>query len=332
MAFAAFFLAALVGHSSLFFLEEPGGHGFKGELGAAIIGGMGLAVYGTMLLMSIYMWAAYYVERFTINGTTLSIRSMFQNRQFDIAELHCLTWKANPMGGSILFNVLGSKTRLDLHGYAKDDRLSIIRALHSLVPPQLQQGWALYCHHNALPLRDGKPSIVRTVPASELFTITRRRYDRMVVFGFPLSIVVAIALWQWLAHWPVFVLPLLVIAGWLLLRFSVPPEGRSEERLTSTSIRGRGLFFGLGAILSSWLLLFGLPFLGVDKSIAFWIACPLMVAALAPVLYAVHKLDKQRRAADQQAAELAPARWQHVEGTAACCQPEDRRSGPMEPR
>ena len=53
MTFAALFFAAMVGYGSIFFLEEPAKHGFKGEHSVVIVGGMGLAVFGTMLLMSI---------------------------------------------------------------------------------------------------------------------------------------------------------------------------------------------------------------------------------------------------------------------------------------
>jgi hypothetical protein len=101
MAFAAIFLAALIWNSRVFFLEEPAKHGFKREHSVAILGGMGLIVYGGMLLMSICMWVAYYLERFTINGTTISIRSMLQRRQFEISEITYVKWRVHPVGGSI---------------------------------------------------------------------------------------------------------------------------------------------------------------------------------------------------------------------------------------
>ena len=316
MAFAAIFLAVLVGYSSIFFLEEPAKHGFKGEHSVAIVGGMGLAVFGSMLLMSIYLWAAYYVERFTINGTTLWIRSMLQNCQFDVSELQRVKWMAHPMGGSILFHLFGSNARLDLCGYAKDDRLGIIRALHDLVPAQMQEGWPLFCHQVALPLRDGIPSIVRSEPSSELYTITRKRYDRMLVFGFPLSVALAIAISASLNLWQFFVLPFLAIAAWLLLRFNVPREGRSEARFTST-LEGRAQLIGWSAVVSSQLFMLGLALLDVGRPIACSTACVLLVAALPPMLYLNFKSAKQRRTAVEQFAELAPAHWQQGEGTAA---------------
>ncbi len=188
MAFTTVFLAALVGYSSIFFLEEPAKHGFKGEHSVAVVGGMGVAVFGMMLLMSLFLWAAYYVERFTITGTMLSIHSIIRSRKFDVSELQCLKWRVYPMGGSIVFRLLGSRARLDLHGYSKDDRLRIIRQPCTISPSRVQEEWPLFCHKVALPLRDGKRSIGRREPSSEFFIITRKRYDRMLVFGLPLSI------------------------------------------------------------------------------------------------------------------------------------------------
>lgn len=312
MAFAVLFLVVLVGYSSIFFLKEPAKHGFKGEHSVALVAGMGIAVFGTMLLMSIYVWAAYYVERFTINGTMLYIRSIFQNRQFDVSELESLKWRIRPIGGSVFFRVLGSKARLDLHGYSKDDRLRIIRALHDLVPPQVQEDWPLFCHKVALPLRDGKPSIVRSEPSSKTCTITRKRYDRMLVLAFPLSAAIAIGLWVWLNLWQFLTLPFWVIAAWILLRFNVPREGCSDVRLTSTPM-GRAQLIGWSAVVFSLLLRVGLVALGVGKLIACRASIVVMAVIFLPVAYSIYKSEKQRRITDEQAAELALGDWQQGE-------------------
>lgn len=308
MVFAAIFVAAVVGYSSIFFLEEPAEHGFEGKHSVAIVGGMGLAVFGAMLLLSVYLWAAYYVEMFTISGTTLTLRSMFQSRRFDVSELESLTWRSQPLGGSIVFRVIGAKSRLDLYGYASDDRLRIITALHDLVPDSVQDGWPDFCHSVALPLRDGRPSLARREPSSKCVTVTRRRYDRMAAGGIPFSILIAVALGGWLNLPQFFALPLFVVAAWLFLRFNVPPDGRDEERLSSTSV-GRVQLIGWGAIAGTLLLMVGLHLWGVEKSTACLIGCVVMGAAFLPILYLLRKADKQRRIEEEQAASAAPERW-----------------------
>ena len=316
MAFAAIFLAALVGYASIFFLEDPTKHGFKREHSVAIVGGMGLAVFGTMFLLSIYIWAAYYVERFSVDGTTLSIRSMLQNHQFDVSELQSVKWRASPMSGSILFRFLDSKARLDLYGYADCDRLRIVRVVHDVVPGALQEGWPEFCHLVALPLRDDKSPIVRSDPSCRFYTITRKRYDRALRLALPVSIGVSVALWSWLHFQEFFALPFLVIAGWLLLRLNVPREGRTEVQfqLSTSPMEGRAQLIGAGGIIGSVLLMGGLPILGVEKSIACLVACIPMGTAFPPMIYFLYKCDKQRRNADKQAAEMAAALWQQGEG------------------
>ena len=302
------FLAVMVGYASIFFLEEPAKHGFKGEHSVAVVGGMGLVVFGSMLLMSVYLWAAYYVEKFTINETTLSIRSMFQRHQFDASELEGLKWRSHPVGGSIVFRVLGKKSRLDLHGYNKEDRLQIIKTLHDLVPSSIQEGWPEFCHKLALPLRDGRSPLARCESASKCITVTRKRYDRLAAFLIPLSIFAAIALGAWLNLWQFIVLPPLLFAAWLFLRFDVRPDGRIETPLTSTSY-GRAQLVGWGLFGSAALLMFGLRFWDVEESTANWIAVVIMGVAFVPMLYLLHKAEKQRRIEDKQAAISAPDQW-----------------------
>jgi len=111
-----------------------------------------------MLLLSIYTWAAYYVERFTIDGTRIAIRSMFQNREFDVAELTSLCWRIYPVSGSIRFQTAERRATLDLGGYSALDRLRIIRALKELVPAERQENWPKFCF--TLRDFDGEPFVL----------------------------------------------------------------------------------------------------------------------------------------------------------------------------
>jgi hypothetical protein len=314
IACTGFFAAVLMGYSSLFFLEDPVRHGFKGEHAAVAMGGFGVAVFGAMLLMSLYLWTAYYVERFTIKGTTLSIRSMLQNRQFDASELQALEWRSWSPGGTILFRVMGSKARLDLHGYSENDRLRIIRILRDLAPSPVQQGWPMFCQKVALPLRDGKAWTMRREPTAQFYTISRKRYDRMLVVGLPLSVALAIWLCWRISLWQFAALPVLVIAAWLLLRFNTPAEGRTVTRLTSTS-HGRASIIGVGGVVISQVLMIGLSLLGAEKSTACWAALAVLLATFPPMLYLLHRGDKQRRDADLRASEWADAQWQGGEAS-----------------
>jgi hypothetical protein len=124
--YAVFFFLATAAYSFLFFLDNPAQQGFKDGHAAAILGGAGVALFGFMLLLSLCMIRAYCVEQFRVTGTTLHARSVLQNQQFDRSEIQCVRWKTSP-SGAIRFRVFGRTTRLDLHGFAREDRLRIIR-------------------------------------------------------------------------------------------------------------------------------------------------------------------------------------------------------------
>src|SRR5262249_376099 len=97
--------------------------------------------------------------------------------------------------------------------------------VHESVPKDRQEGWPMFCHLIALPLLEGRPSILRCFPNLKTVRITRKRYDRWAVVAWPLSIGVACLLWRWLELYEVAALALGTIGGWLLMRLNVPIEG-----------------------------------------------------------------------------------------------------------
>jgi hypothetical protein len=312
MVGAALFLLAILAFSSPFFLKNAGQQGFN-DKHEVIVAVMGIALFGTMLLLAVYTWAAYYVEHFDINGTRLYVRSTFQNCQFDVSELKRLRWREYPRGGRIDFQLLGSKARLDLHGYSQNDSLRIIQALREIVPPQIQEGWPLFCYKVALPLRDGKSPLrnkpATVEPSAKTCLITRRRYDWMLVVTLPLSIAVAVVLWKRLDDWRLFTLPLLVIGGWALLRYKVPPEGRTAVQLTSTAT-GRAQLLAFCGIGAAQCALVGLRWMGIDKSLACWTFCLIILPVLPVVMYMLAKEEKRQKNAEQEAAKTAPIEWE----------------------
>src|SRR5690606_6988564 len=147
-------------------------------------------VWSSMLLMSAYIWAAYYFENFTIDGTTIRLQTMAQWREIDAADLESLTW-STANDGSVVFRAHGAKFRLDLWGYPPEARLAIVRALRDIVPERLQQGWPAFCFAVALRLRDGTAWLQHRHPNAKVVRITRKRYD--VAFAWTLAICTLLA-------------------------------------------------------------------------------------------------------------------------------------------
>ena len=125
-------------------------------------------------------------------------------------------------------------------------------------------------------------------------------------------IALATVLWAWFNAWQFFALPFLFLAGELLLRFNVPPEGRREPTVTSTH-QGRAGLITCAAALGAMFVMIGLPLLGFGRAITLGTAYAVMAIAFPPLIYSNIKDDKRRRAAEMQAVDLAPALWQQGE-------------------
>lgn len=309
---ALLFLVAVVGYSSLLFLAEPEQHGFKGRPSVLVVSGMGIVVFGSMLLLSLYMWASYHATLFSINDTKITIQKLFQNHELGVNDLKLLKWRVYPSRGSVLFRTSSSKSSIALDGFSRADRLKIIRILRAFVSDQLQEGWPLFCHKVALPLRDGKPSILRSEPNAKLYTITRTRYDRILFIALPLSIALALLLWLQLDLPQSFVLPAFVLLLWLYIRSNIPSEGYVTTRLLSTS-HGWFSLISWGAIVASQLLMISLILFDVSKETACWASVIVLLVAFPPMLYFMCRSEKEQKG--YQAIELALIEWENGEMT-----------------
>jgi hypothetical protein len=308
MTLSAFFLTAMLLSLGLLFLEEPAKHGFHREHSVAIVVGMSVALYGSMLLASLYTWRSYYVERFTIDGTSLWVRSMFQDHRFDLSDLTRLHWNARPSGGRIRFETSRLNSSLDLDGYGVGDRLRIIQALFEMVPECVQENWPTFCHKIALPLRDGPRSRLRTDPSVKFVTITRQRYDRMAMIAIPVSVVLAVAVGVVWSVWTFLATPLLLIAAWLLLRAQVSQQGELHVH-HSSAMPGKTAPIAFGAVVGSLLSMTVLRAFGVEKDTACWVGVAIMGPVLPYIMFVGHRADTHRRQADERAAPFAPDVW-----------------------
>jgi hypothetical protein len=306
-ALCLLFLTAIAVCTSIFVLKNPKQHGFNGEHSVLLVGGMGLIVYGFFLLLSLYILATYFVERFSIRGTTLSLQTVLRNHRFEVSDLEGLIWKRYG-GGRVVFRCQHAKSCLDISGYLIEDRLRVVSALRDLVPHDRQEGWPEFCHHVALRLR----SFMETQTQRELMPgqmrITRSRYDRMAMIAVPSSVILAVAVGLGTGRWQFLVLPALLIGFWALLRSMIPQSGLVERRLTATPSGRAFTFYYLmflfppitGAALLVW---------GVEKSIARAVMLVSMTISAVPALYFCYKEDKKRRVADEAGVRTAPERW-----------------------
>lgn len=300
----ASWLLASAGSAALFFIDDPSGE----DRSSVAIGVLGLIVFVPMLIWSCLLLASYFVEKFSIDGSKLTVRSTHQNHQFEIADIETLRWTIQPSGGGVRFRVRGTNIRLNFAGYEYDDRLRMVRILRNEVPAGVQEGWPMFCHKIAFRLRDGVLPITRLQPPPSSFTVTRRRYGRMLLVALPVSMVGAAMLDSHFQMKEFLALPGLVFVAILFLRVSTPKDGRTEFTFQS-QWRNRAAVFGVIGVVGSIMAMIGWKFFDLESTV--WRYLPLAIALITfpPMLFCLAKADNERLKADEVAAEQAAAVW-----------------------
>jgi hypothetical protein len=162
---------------------------------------------------------------------------VIRKRQFDVTNVAQLIWNPTPHSGRIDLVAFGRKSRIDLQGYANADRLRMIRWFRRLIPLDKQQGWPLFCHKQALPLRRDLSTAAAEPLRPDEILITRRRYDVAAAVALPAALFVASSVWLVFA-WPGLFLMLPVLAGaWLVVRFATPRDGLRWKRVGAAERR-----------------------------------------------------------------------------------------------
>ncbi len=226
---------------------------------------MGVVVFGTMFLLSLFMWRSYYVERLTISGSRVSVLSMLASHEFDKTEIQQILW-SEMYHGLIRVRLAGSTARIYTSNFGKENQLAIIRLFKAMVPLEKQEGWPRFCDRIAIPLRDGARLKRREQPPASPITVTRSRYDRLFILTFPMTLAAAIGFGYAFSSWQFALLPLSLVAFWLLLRISMPKEGMVDERVfRSRSPQKKGAIAFWGGLVIPTLVMFALDLSGVAR-------------------------------------------------------------------
>jgi hypothetical protein len=295
-------------------LPEPAKHGIKNEHSSALIV---FLAFGAIGMLGVYGSAACFLECVTIVGTSISVRSVFQKRQFDASEVTRLTWNTRLVGGGRLdFRTSSRRTKLDLHGYRDEDRLRLVRLFRGLIPQDKQVDWPPFCRRIAVPLRDRRlsPNLVDPALAAARgeAIITRRRYDRLAMVLLPSTLFVAFMVW-WMTTSPmVFVILACLAIFWVVLRFSVRRQGELQARLTLGS---RAMLFGMSGVIASAFALAALRSAGFSRDTGCFVALLILGPTLPFLIYGVRRADRQLKREAEAATALALERWQIGERT-----------------
>ncbi|MDG2388762.1 MAG: hypothetical protein P8M30_05520 [Planctomycetaceae bacterium] len=136
----------------LFFLENPADHGFKNENSVAIVGGLSIVLYETMLILSVYSWISYHYTQLSLDESGVSFQTLAQNNQLAWTDLKSVEWVMQGYHGGIIIYSPITSFRVGLREFSRQDRLEIIRLLNGQILEDAQTGWPQFCHRFVIPL------------------------------------------------------------------------------------------------------------------------------------------------------------------------------------
>ena len=311
IVFTLFFLTLAIACVSVAFLDDPSKYGFKGEHAVAFSVAIGILFWGGWALLGVYTLLAYYVEQVTIARSTVAVRSVFQNRRFDVSEIVNLTWKSLPGAGRLVLSTENFRTKLDLYGFCDEDRLTLVRQFRRMIPEDKQTEWPMFCHKIAIPLRDrrlarnmGDATLQDT--SGDVFIAPTLRSTGGRIGSH--SAIVAYLTW-WITASPIaFAVPACLPFFWLQIRFSVRAEGEVQSRLTG-SPGGYTALFGMSMVVVSGITAAALRFAGYSRDTGCTAGLLILVPTLPIFIYGLYRADRQQKREADVAASLAPGQW-----------------------
>lgn len=201
--------------------------------------------WGCWASLSCWLLLAYWREELRIVDGQITQRGVFGTKEIDLRSLTAVRWRTAPRSGSLVLTTATEKVKINLDRFETEDRVWLIRYFRNGVSEGLQDGWALFCHKIAVPLRD-RNAIPLATPGPGNVRITRRRWDWYFA---PLVILFAVlgVILYWCLEMPeMLALPVMVVAFWLAIRFATPRGGFVAERITSDPQRLGFLIFLVG--------------------------------------------------------------------------------------
>ena len=302
-------LVVIVAHWIGFALsqDDPRAGGFRDHRSLVTLISLATALYGTMLLGSIYMVAGALRARITLFPDRIRLDGVFRSREMRLDWIEKIKWQHT---GAFKLIGTGAKLTIDLHPYDAPTRLHLIRIFRAVLPEENQTGWPEFCYRNALGARKRAMEADKPVepPSEGQVVMTRSRIDRLFAILFLPFVLFSIVAAIWTGESKLLFSWLAIVPIWLLIRFVIPKKGYITDTLSSEP-GGRFKACGLMGMPLSFVAMAGGPALGLDRKTSDWLGIAIALAALCAVIRGLMLENKQRR---KKIAE-APAEWERLE-------------------
>ena len=153
--------------------------------------------WGFWSILSCWHLLACWREELSIEDGQITQRGVIGVKEISLRSLTVVRWRIAPQGGSLVLTTATERLKIYLDKFEPEDRIWLIRYFRNGVPEVLQDGWALFCHKIALPLRDKrKPS--HADPGTGNVRITRKKWDWYFVPAVVLFAVLGVAQYWYL--------------------------------------------------------------------------------------------------------------------------------------
>ena len=185
--------------------------------------------WGFWSLLSCWLLLAYWRKELRIVNGQITQRGVIGLKEIDLRSLTSVRWGIAPRSsGGFILRTATEKVTILLSNFDPEDRLWLIRYFRNGVSEGLQEGWALFCHKIAVPLRD-KSTPPHAVPKPGTVRITRSRWDWYFVPSIVLSIILGVVFCWWLEQPQMLVFP--AAAGRAVALYSIhDTTGRARYR------------------------------------------------------------------------------------------------------
>lgn len=258
--------------------------------------------------LSIWLVLTYHYASLTIQDNKIIEQGVLLRKELDLDRIRQLRWIASP-SGVIKLKSLTEKTTIYLENFPCEDRLSIVEYLRAQIPEPDQEGWDLFCHRVAMPLRRYDPQAL-PVPDNDEVLLTRKRWDRLLL-PWILLFTVGGVLAAWKFNLPrLLSAPLLPMILWLSMRYSTPNQGMVSQKISADKESRSYLIFLGGMLVAYLILLNGLKFIAnppVSESTTMF--C-LTVIWFAVVLWKSHRIGKKLHKKQLEASKTSVKEWE----------------------
>jgi hypothetical protein len=268
--------------------------------------------WGFWSLLSCWQLLAYWREELRFVDGQITQRGVIGTKEINLCSITGVRWRIAPQGGSLVLTTATDKASICLDHFEPEDQVWLIRYFRNGVSEGLQDGWALFCHKIALPLRDKHASPLAT-PGPGNVRITRRRWDWYFAPLVVLFAVLGVVLYWFLEMPEMLALPVMVVVFWLTIRFATPRSGFVAERITSRpEVVGHLVFMAcwLGVAVAGRVL-FGIW--SPPTPAAAIIGVTALVLWFAVLFWRCSQVDRVRRKRDEEDAAASIRRWSDEE-------------------